>query len=206
VRPPVHPDPPSIAFDDHERVRVHGLRSGFGALSPLLTQQTGRPLLKRRRLDAVLASRRYDVMHFHNISLLGPDIEAFNADEDTNPKDAQGRDWLREFLRANGDMVDMVTVHRFPFPLGDTHPPPKADELFADAPQWTPMIQKLRAIVREEVKRDLPVGIEIGQGVSERWSFLMTFLSYVTLNCGHQTRWSMLRINRCGEKVKYQKY
>lgn len=72
----LHPDPPPIAFDGHARVRVHGLRSGFGALSPLLTQQTGRPFLKRRQLDAVLASRRYDVMHFHNISLLGPDVLA----------------------------------------------------------------------------------------------------------------------------------
>ena len=49
---------------------VHELRSGFGALSPLLTQQTGRPMLKHRALKQIL-SRNFDVIHFHNISLIG---------------------------------------------------------------------------------------------------------------------------------------
>ena len=34
----------------------------------------------------------------------------------------------------------------------------------------------------------------------------MTFLSYVTLNCCHKTRWGMLRMNRCGENMKDQQY
>jgi glycosyltransferase involved in cell wall biosynthesis len=57
---------------EHPRVRRHELRSGYGSLSPLLTQQTGRPWLKQRRIEEILASRPYDVMHFHNTSLLGP--------------------------------------------------------------------------------------------------------------------------------------
>lgn len=51
-------------------VVVHELRSGFGILSPLLTQQTGRPMLKHRALEQIL-SRDFDVAHFHNISLIG---------------------------------------------------------------------------------------------------------------------------------------
>jgi glycosyltransferase involved in cell wall biosynthesis len=74
----LHPGPPPIDFAPHPRVTVHGLRSGFGALSPLLTQQTGRPLLKLRRINALLHASSYDVMHFHNISLLGPDVLAIS--------------------------------------------------------------------------------------------------------------------------------
>lgn len=69
-----HPAPPPTVFADHPNVRVHGLRSGYGPLSPLLTQQTGHPWLKTRRIKELLRSRPYDVLHFHNISLLGPDI------------------------------------------------------------------------------------------------------------------------------------
>lgn len=51
-------------------VEVVTLRSALGGLSPLLTQQFGRPLLKARALQAVLA-RGFDVVNFHNISLVG---------------------------------------------------------------------------------------------------------------------------------------
>jgi glycosyltransferase involved in cell wall biosynthesis len=70
----LHPGPPPLEFADHPNVVRHELRSGFGNLSPLLTQQTGRPLLKGKTISEVLASRPYDVIHFHNISLLGPAI------------------------------------------------------------------------------------------------------------------------------------
>src|SRR6266850_7309835 len=69
-----HPAEPDIIFADHPHVTTHGLRSGYGWLSPLLTQQTGRPFLKYRRIREVLQSKRYDVVHYHNISLLGPTI------------------------------------------------------------------------------------------------------------------------------------
>jgi glycosyltransferase involved in cell wall biosynthesis len=49
---------------------IHGLRSGFGIMSPLLSQQTGRPMLKHRVLKQIL-SHDFDVVHFHNISLMG---------------------------------------------------------------------------------------------------------------------------------------
>jgi len=70
----LHPRPPEIAFQDHPNVTVHSLKSQFGPLSPLLSQQTGRPLLKKRAIREVLDSKPYDVVHFHNISLLGPDV------------------------------------------------------------------------------------------------------------------------------------
>jgi glycosyltransferase involved in cell wall biosynthesis len=77
----LHPSPPPIRFAEHPRVIRHELRSGYGSVSPLLTQQTGRPLLKRKKIDHVLGLRRYDVIHFHNISLLGPDILAIQPEQ-----------------------------------------------------------------------------------------------------------------------------
>lgn len=55
---------------DETGIRLHRLRSRFGFLSPLLTQQTGRPVLKTRALAAVL-QQGFDVIHYHNISLVG---------------------------------------------------------------------------------------------------------------------------------------
>jgi glycosyltransferase involved in cell wall biosynthesis len=52
-------------------VRVHRLRSRFGILSPLATQQTGRPWLKSAELRRLLEAKRFDVIHFHNVSLVG---------------------------------------------------------------------------------------------------------------------------------------
>lgn len=55
---------------DDDGVVVHRLRHPLGMLSPLITQQTGHPGLKRGALKAIL-DRGYDVIHFHNISLIG---------------------------------------------------------------------------------------------------------------------------------------
>src|SRR5262245_47361117 len=49
---------------------VHRLKSPFGFISPLIRQQTGHPGLKSRAERAVFA-RPFDVVHFHNISLVG---------------------------------------------------------------------------------------------------------------------------------------
>jgi glycosyltransferase involved in cell wall biosynthesis len=62
-------DPPE-SYDVHPGVRVHGLQSPWGYLSPLATQQTGQPLLKRKRILEILRSG-FDIIHYHNISLVG---------------------------------------------------------------------------------------------------------------------------------------
>jgi glycosyltransferase involved in cell wall biosynthesis len=77
----LHPSEPEVdGFQDHPSVTTYGLRSGYKWLSPLLTQQTGRPLLKERRIREILNSKPYDVMHFHNVSLLGPQCLALEPD------------------------------------------------------------------------------------------------------------------------------
>ena len=54
----------------HPGVTVHGLKSPLGPLSPLATHQTGLPLLNGRRIRQIL-SNGFDVIHYHNISLVG---------------------------------------------------------------------------------------------------------------------------------------
>jgi glycosyltransferase involved in cell wall biosynthesis len=52
-------------------VEVIRLRSRLRTISPLLTQQTGRPLMHGRRIRQILAEQRFDVIHFNNVSLVG---------------------------------------------------------------------------------------------------------------------------------------
>lgn len=54
----------------HTNVRVHILKSPFGFLSPLATQQTGYPLFKSKEIKKIL-NKGFDVIHYHNISLVG---------------------------------------------------------------------------------------------------------------------------------------
>lgn len=79
-----HPGEPELQFKDHPNVHIHRLRSRFGALSPFLTQQTGRAYLKRQTIDRLLAETPYDVLHYHNISLLGPEVLTLNP-RDSRP-------------------------------------------------------------------------------------------------------------------------
>ncbi|MEP6957797.1 MAG: glycosyltransferase [Nitrospirota bacterium] len=60
----------SAAQGERDGVQVHRIRSPFGMLSPLITQQTGKPGVKATQLRAVL-DRDFDVVNFHNISLIG---------------------------------------------------------------------------------------------------------------------------------------
>ena len=50
---------------------IHPLRSGLGVLSPLLTQQFGRPVVNGRFMRDRLAHGNFDVVNFHNVSLIG---------------------------------------------------------------------------------------------------------------------------------------
>lgn len=73
-RAPVEP----ILNDDG--VKVIGLKSGLRSLSPLLTQQLGRPLANRRALRRILSDSDFDVINYHNISLIGgPALLAYTS-------------------------------------------------------------------------------------------------------------------------------
>jgi glycosyltransferase involved in cell wall biosynthesis len=67
----LHPGPPRTEESAGDGVEVVGLVSGLGTLSPLLTQQFGRPVVNGRRIRAILERGSYDVVNFHNVSLVG---------------------------------------------------------------------------------------------------------------------------------------
>ena len=95
-----------------------------------------------------------------NIILIGPEISQWNGTPDVDPVDPDGVDWLRGFLQANGDMVDIVSVHRYPFPRSQANPVSTVEELRDNTPEWGNTLENLRQVIFEETGRtDLPVAV-----------------------------------------------
>lgn len=92
------------------------------------------------------------------IKLLGPELHQWNSDLASTLKDSAGRDWMIEFLQANGDLVDVVTVHRYPM-WSATGVPVTFDELRANTEVWDDEITYLRELIRQHTGRDLPIAI-----------------------------------------------
>lgn len=66
---------------EDEGVRIIRLHSRLGALAPFLVQQTGRPVTHGRQLRRLLAPGQWDVVNFHNVSLMGaPALLAYPTD------------------------------------------------------------------------------------------------------------------------------
>jgi hypothetical protein len=91
------------------------------------------------------------------IKLMGPEIHQWNDSLNTTPKDSAGRDWLTEFLKANGDLVDVVTVHRYP--MYSPNGPVTVAELRANTRRWAGEMEYLRSVIRETIGHDLPIAI-----------------------------------------------
>lgn len=64
-------DEPTDAYPHHPGVTIHRLTTQMTRLSPLITYLTGLPGLKSPALRRIFASEDFDVIHFHNISLVG---------------------------------------------------------------------------------------------------------------------------------------
>lgn len=63
-------DPPA-AEPEPSGIEVVTLKSRLGVVSPLLSQQIGRPVVHGRHIARILAARQCDVINFHNVSLVG---------------------------------------------------------------------------------------------------------------------------------------
>jgi glycosyltransferase involved in cell wall biosynthesis len=66
-----HPQEPETTFSHHPNVRRHPLTMRTPKLSILASHQLGSPAAYSRRLRRLLNEGDYDVIHFHNISLMG---------------------------------------------------------------------------------------------------------------------------------------
>lgn len=93
-----------------------------------------------------------------SIQLVGPEINQFIPNPESG-YEAELERWLVDFLLANGDMVDVVSFHRYPFPRGDINQLPAADELRRASEEWDETIPYVRALIREHTGRDIPIGV-----------------------------------------------
>jgi glycosyltransferase involved in cell wall biosynthesis len=66
-----HPGQPAVQYEELPNVTRHELRRRPARLSSLLVHQTGLPAGYTSQIRAVLKPGRHDVVHFHNVSLLG---------------------------------------------------------------------------------------------------------------------------------------
>jgi len=93
-----------------------------------------------------------------NILLIGPEIHQYTPTEDPNHYNAHLREWLREFLRANGDLVDYVSIHRYPFPASNQSSANIAD-LRSNTAEADTIIAVLRQDIQEAVGWDMPIAV-----------------------------------------------
>jgi alpha-L-arabinofuranosidase len=91
------------------------------------------------------------------IKLMGPELSQWNDSYETTPKDSAGRDWMTEFLKANGDLVDVVTVHRYP--MYSPNNPVTVQALRENTRKWIGEVEYLRGLIKEITGRDLPIAI-----------------------------------------------
>jgi len=66
-----HDGEPEVAFEHHPNVTVHPLTTRRGVASALAAHQLGRPVRYATALREILEGGGHDVIHFHNISLIG---------------------------------------------------------------------------------------------------------------------------------------
>lgn len=95
-----------------------------------------------------------------DIMLIGPDIHQYTGNPATDPRDPEGRDWVHEFLLENGDLIDIVAVHRYPFPRSMSNPVTSIEDLRQNAAEWSQILPNLRNVIMETTGRDdIPVAI-----------------------------------------------
>lgn len=101
-----------------------------------------------------------------NIILIGPEVHQYADSYEPSYLDEM-RNWVRVFLEINGDMVDIVSIHRYPFPIDMAGDPVVISQARGNVPNWATLVEILRADIRETLGRDLPVAVT---EVNTSWS------------------------------------
>ena len=96
-----------------------------------------------------------------SIKLVGPEINQFSFDYSGISTNFGERDelWMQEFLKANGGLVDIVSFHRYPFPLSSVSGPASIEELQTNSQEWDKIIIHLRDMIHKETGRDIPIAV-----------------------------------------------
>ncbi|HKY54076.1 MAG TPA: hypothetical protein VJM08_07225 [Anaerolineales bacterium] len=96
------------------------------------------------------------------IKLVGAEINQFSHDYTpgaTTNFSERDETWFIEFLKANADLVDVVSFHRYPFPRTNVSGPASIEELRQNAKEWDKIIIHARELIHQYTGRDLPIGI-----------------------------------------------
>jgi len=94
-----------------------------------------------------------------DILLIGPEITQYLGDPTMDPRDSEENLWMDDFLKANGDLVDIVSIHRYPFPTSLNSGPAQIEDLRPNVQEWDRIIPKLRALIIQDTGQDLPVAV-----------------------------------------------
>ena len=92
------------------------------------------------------------------IKLMGPELSQWNDSYETTPKDSSQRDWMTEFLKANGDLLDVVTVHRYPM-HSPSNGPVTVQQLRENTRKWVTEVEYLRSLTKEILGKELPIAV-----------------------------------------------
>jgi hypothetical protein len=98
-----------------------------------------------------------------SILLLGPETHQYTGLSGEKILDIHSKDWMREFLVSNGDLVDIVAFHRYPFGNFDPFP----NELLRNSTEWDKIITNLRKLIIETTGREIPIAVT---EVNSNWS------------------------------------
>lgn len=119
----------------------------------------------------------YDTVRFNNewrtfaeamkkvdptIKLVGAEINQFSFDYApgaTTNFSEWDETWFIEFLKANGDVVDIVSFHRYPFPHTNVSGPASIDELRQNVQEWDKTIIHARELIHQYTQRDIPIAV-----------------------------------------------
>ncbi len=100
-----------------------------------------------------------DISQYVPLKIKDDNIEYLEGSGGGDPTDDLGKDWLQEFLRANGDLVRIVSIHRYPYPGGNPTASATIDGLRANSKEWDTIIPNLRQIIHEAAGRDIPIAV-----------------------------------------------
>ncbi len=93
------------------------------------------------------------------IILTGPEVSQYPPTDDPSDYQAPLREWVRQFLKVNGDLVGVVSIHRYPFPLSMSSGAETDDQLRANPDEWDRIIPDLHKVIIDATGHDLPVAV-----------------------------------------------
>lgn len=102
-----------------------------------------------------------------SIVLIGPELHQFGSNLNNTPKDPYGMDWMTEFLISNGDLVDIISIHRYPYPQGGGGKAATISELSSASHEWDLIIPYLRSLIEEHTGRNMPIAVT---EINSHWS------------------------------------